>query len=58
MAGAKVVILDPKALENVRRVYPQLETEDNLDASVRGAEIVVLTTEWKQYRLVDPLLLG
>jgi UDPglucose 6-dehydrogenase len=58
MAGAKVVIHDPKALENVRRVYPQLETEDNLHASVRGAEIVVLTTEWKQYRTVDPLLLG
>jgi len=58
MAGAKVVIHDPKALENVRRVYPQLETEDSLHASVRGAEIVVLTTEWKQYREVDPGLLG
>ena len=58
MAGAKVVIHDPKALDNVRRVYPQLETEDNLHASVRGSELVVLTTEWKQYRTVDPLLLG
>jgi UDPglucose 6-dehydrogenase len=58
MAGAKVVVHDPKALDNVRRVYPQLETEDNLHASVRGADIVVLTTEWKQYRTVDPLLLG
>ena len=58
MAGAKVVIHDPKALENVRRVYTQLETEDSLHASVRGAEIVVLTTEWKQYREVDPGLLG
>jgi UDPglucose 6-dehydrogenase len=58
MAGAKVVVHDPKALDNVRRVYPQLETEDNLHASVRGAEIVVLTTEWKQYRSADPLLLG
>lgn len=58
LAGAKVVIHDPKALDNVRRVYPQLETEENLHASVRGADIVVLTTEWKQYRTADPLLLG
>lgn len=57
-AGANVVVHDPKALENVRRMYPQLETEDDLDFAIAGADLVVLATEWKQYRESDPVRFG
>lgn len=53
-AGASVVVHDPKALDNVNRVYPQIETQDNLHAAVRGTELVVLATEWREYRDADP----
>lgn len=57
-AGANVVIHDPKALDNVRRMYPHLETEDDLEFAIAGADIVVLATEWKQYRDANPVRLG
>lgn len=56
--GAHVVVHDPKALENVQRMYPQLDTEYDLAAALDGAELVVLATEWKDYREADPQVLG
>jgi UDPglucose 6-dehydrogenase len=57
-AGAHVIVHDPKALENVERMYPQLDTEYDLAAALEGAELVVLATEWREYRDADPQLLG
>ena len=57
-AGANVVIHDPKALENVRRMYPHLETNDNLFDAMDGADLVVLATEWREYRDADPIQLA
>jgi UDPglucose 6-dehydrogenase len=57
-AGAHVIVHDPKALANVERMYPQLDTEYDLAAALEGAELVVLATEWKEYREADPRVLG
>lgn len=57
-AGANVVIHDPKALENVRRMYPHLETNDSLFEAVDGADLVVLATEWREYRDANPMKLA
>lgn len=57
-AGAHVVVHDPKALENVQRIYPQLDTEYDLAAALEGADLVVLATEWREYRDADPIELG
>lgn len=57
-AGANVVIHDPKALENVRRMYPHLETNEDLFDAMDGADLVVLATEWREYRDADPLQLA
>jgi UDPglucose 6-dehydrogenase len=57
-AGAHVIVHDPKALANVERMYPQLDTEYDLAAALEGAELVVLATEWKDYREADPRVLG
>jgi UDPglucose 6-dehydrogenase len=58
LAGAHVVITDPKSLENVRRHYPQFEIQDDLEAAVTRAEVVVVATEWAEYRNADPSRLG
>jgi UDPglucose 6-dehydrogenase len=57
-AGAQVVVHDPKALPNVQRMYPHLDTEYDLAAALEEAELVVLATEWKQYREADSAVLG
>ena len=57
-AGAIVRVYDPEAMENARRAYPDLEyATDTLDAA-RDADIVVLLTEWTEFREIDPEALG
>ena len=56
--GAQVLATDPHAIETSRRIRPQLTyVEDPLEAA-RGADAVLVLTEWKQYRELDPDALG
>lgn len=50
--GVKVVAHDPVALENARRLYGDLGVHfnDNVMATVKDADAVVLVTEWPEYR--------
>ena len=48
--GAEVVVTDPQAIENARRMHPQLTFEADRDEAIRGAAAVVLVTEWDEYR--------
>lgn len=53
-AGAHVFVHDPKAIENARRRFPSLRYEQSIDAVLKGAEIILHLTEWKEYRNLDP----
>lgn len=48
--GANVVVTDPQAIENARRVHPQLNYIADRDEAIRDADAVVLVTEWDEYR--------
>lgn len=48
--GAEVVVTDPQAIENARRLHPQLTYEADRDETLRGADAVLLVTEWDLYR--------
>jgi len=56
--GAHVVAHDPKAIASARQRYPELEYVDDVDDALRGAEVVVLATEWAEYRGLDPKAAG
>ncbi len=53
--GADVVATDPEAIENSRRLHPQLAFTQDVDEALTGADAVVLVTEWKQFRQLDPV---
>lgn len=53
-AGAEVVVHDPKALANAARVFPRLTYQDDLDTALAGSHLVILGTEWREYRDLDP----
>jgi UDPglucose 6-dehydrogenase len=53
--GADVMIHDPKAIENINKVHPQLKTESELSLALDDAELVMHLTEWKEYRDLNPL---
>ena len=53
-AGADVVVNDPKGLDNAARVYPHMAYEQDIMAALSGSDLVVLGTEWREYRELDP----
>jgi UDPglucose 6-dehydrogenase len=54
-AGAKVVVHDPKAIENARKRFPNLGFAESIEECVTGADLILHLTEWKQYRELDPV---
>jgi UDPglucose 6-dehydrogenase len=57
-AGADVRVHDPQALESAARVRPELRYGDSVVAACAGADVVLLATEWEQYRALDPAVLA
>lgn len=53
-AGAHVVVTDPKAINNAWLRYPQLQFEAALRNACEGADLVLLLTEWAEYRTLNP----
>ncbi|MGI9822606.1 UDP-glucose dehydrogenase family protein [Agromyces sp. Marseille-Q5079] len=56
--GADVIAIDPEAIENSKRLHPQLAFSDDLATVLSGADLVVLVTEWNEYRHLDPVWAG
>ncbi|MQA81500.1 MAG: nucleotide sugar dehydrogenase [Streptosporangiales bacterium] len=56
--GAQVVVYDPEAMSNAKRLHPELDFADTLGDAVTGADVVLLLTEWSEFRSIDPAALG
>jgi UDPglucose 6-dehydrogenase len=56
--GAHIHVHDPRAADNVRRAHPELEVDDDVDTACAGAELVLLLTDWDEYRGLDPVALA
>jgi len=53
--GVEVVATDPQAIENARARHPQLSYVADTHEALRDADVVVLVTEWAEYRGLDPV---
>lgn len=56
--GARVRATDPEALQTSRRQRPALTYVETVEEAAAEADAVLLLTEWKQYRNLDPGELG
>jgi UDPglucose 6-dehydrogenase len=56
--GAHVTVHDPQAMGNAQRLWPTLHYADSAIAACAGAHVVLLLTEWEQFREIDPAILG
>lgn len=54
LAGASVRVYDPQAMDNAARVFPTLDYADSLEDALRSAELVILATEWAEFKQLDP----
>ncbi|MBT2206660.1 MULTISPECIES: UDP-glucose dehydrogenase family protein [Actinomadura] len=52
--GGHVRVYDPAALDNARRAYPELRYGDNALDAAEDADVVVLLTEWADFREIEP----
>ena len=57
-AGADVTVTDPKGLINAERVYPNLRYDDDVLKAVHDADLVILGTEWREFKELDPAALA
>jgi UDPglucose 6-dehydrogenase len=53
--GAGVLATDPQGIANAQARHPQLSYEASLEETLRGADAVVLVTEWPEFRTIDPV---
>ncbi|WP_399090058.1 UDP-glucose dehydrogenase family protein [Streptomyces sp. BBFR2] len=58
LQGGQVTVYDPKGMENARRLFPTLGYADSALEAVRGADAVLHLTEWREFRELDPAVLG
>ncbi|MEU4563790.1 UDP-glucose/GDP-mannose dehydrogenase family protein [Actinoplanes sp. NPDC023936] len=56
--GAQVVVYDPAAMDNAKKQYPQLGYGESALATAQDADVVVLLTEWTEFREIDPDTMG
>ena len=49
---------DPVALHGVALKHPELTLEQDLDQAFTDVDAVVLATEWKEYRALDPAVIS
>ncbi|MFJ4092930.1 UDP-glucose dehydrogenase family protein [Kitasatospora sp. NPDC089913] len=56
--GGQVSVYDPAALDNARKAFPELSYAASAAAAARGAEVVLLLTEWREFVELDPVALG
>jgi len=56
--GGSVVVFDPQAMDNARRMHPELMYADSLTDALTGADVVLLLTEWDEFRAMQPDVVG
>lgn len=51
--GAKVKVFDPAAMEETKAIFPDIDYGKDAYDVARGADALVLATEWNQFRRLD-----
>ena len=53
-AGAEVSVYDPEGNANAAKRFPRLEYVESLADAAKDADLVVLTTEWNEFKALTP----
>lgn len=51
--GARICACDPQAIERTRSLYPDLAYSSDPYETAKGAEALLILTEWPEYRVLD-----
>ncbi|MDP9102148.1 MAG: UDP-glucose/GDP-mannose dehydrogenase family protein [Actinomycetota bacterium] len=56
--GATVTVYDPAAMDNAKRLHPELGYADTAIQAAQGADVMLHLTEWSEFREMDPAALS
>jgi UDPglucose 6-dehydrogenase len=56
--GAKVTVYDPAAMDRARHEHPELEYAASAVAAATDCDVLMVLTEWQEFRDADPEILG
>jgi UDPglucose 6-dehydrogenase len=51
--GAHIKAYDPKAMENAKKLYPQIEYCPSFFTAAEGSEALMLLTDWREFKNLD-----
>ena len=51
--GVKVKAHDPKAIENAKKIFPDIEYCENEYKALQNVDVCIICTEWNEYRNLD-----
>lgn len=51
--NANVIALDPIAKENAKKIFPDLKLESSPYEACKGADAIILITEWNEFKELD-----
>ena len=54
LQGAAVNVYDPKAMDNSRALFPTLGYSGSTLEACEGADVVLVLTEWKEFKALKP----
>ena len=54
LQGAQVSVFDPKAMDNARHLFPTLNYSLSTLDACNGADVVLILTEWEEFRELPP----
>jgi len=58
LQGASVIVTDPQAVPNAQKAWPDLQYADSAAVAAKDVDLVLLLTEWDEYRNLDPVEFG
>jgi UDPglucose 6-dehydrogenase len=51
--GAQVKAYDPIAMDNARKIFPQIEYCSNAYSAAEGVDVLAIVTEWNEFKLLN-----
>ena len=50
---SNVNVYDPEAMENMKRIFPNINYFDNMYDALKGSDVLLIVTEWDVFRFPD-----
>ena len=51
--GAQVIGYDPKAMENFKKLVPEIEYAKSVEEAVSNADVVIIQADWEEFKNID-----